>query len=154
MRTPFHNVKTDPLSFCVTPVDLLFQLFTHIGADVLIAGYPFSNYEGLLFPIRKRGSLASEPAFGWQGKPAFLIDAATRRGMSGSPVFRRVFGPAASPNSEGAYIIEAENVMTSEFIGVYAGHMSDKDAQITIGFAWYGTLVGEILSEPAKGTRL
>jgi len=129
-------------------------LFTHIGADLLIAGYPYSNYEGLMLPIWKRGSLASEPGFSWQNRPAFLIDAASRPGMSGSPVFRRVFGPAASPDEQGNYMIKADNVMTSEFVGVYAGHLTTQDANVTIGYAWYGALIDEILAAPAAGTRL
>jgi Trypsin-like peptidase domain len=129
-------------------------LFTHIGADLLIAGYPYSSYEGLLLPIWKRGSLASEPGFGWQNRPAFLIDAASRPGMSGSPVFRRVFGPAASPDGQGGYTIKGDNVMTSEFLGVYADHLTAQDANVTIGYAWYGALIDEILADPAAGTRL
>jgi len=71
-------------------------LFTHVGSDLFIVGYPFSDFDHqfMKFPIWKRGSLASETLFGWQGKPAFLIDAASRPGMSGSPVIRKVFGPA------------------------------------------------------------
>jgi hypothetical protein len=129
-------------------------LFTHIGADLLIAGYPYSSYEGPMLPIWKRGSLASEPGFGWQNRPAFLIDAASRPGMSGSPVFRRVFGPAAFSDGQGGYITRADNVMTSEFLGVYAGHLTAQDANVTIGYAWYGALIDEILDDPAAGTRL
>jgi hypothetical protein len=129
-------------------------LFTNIGADLLIAGYPYSNFEGMLLPIWKRGSLASEPIFGWRDRPAFLIDAASSPGMSGSPVFRRVYGPSASPDGKGGYTIKADNVMTSEFVGIYAGHMSAQDANVTIGFAWYGALIGEILADPADGTRM
>ena len=126
----------------------------HIGADLLIAGYPYSNYGGLALPVWKRGSLASEPMSGWEGRPAFLIDPASRPGMSGSPVFRRVFGPAASPDGKGGWTIKGDNVMTSEFVGVYAGHMSSQDANVTIGYAWHGDLVEEIFFDPCVGTRL
>jgi hypothetical protein len=67
---------------------------------------------------------------------------------------RRVFGPAASPDDKGGYVIQADNVMTSEFIGVYAGHLASKSEDVTIGFAWYGSLIDEILSKPANGMRL
>lgn len=39
-----------------------------------------------VFPVWKRGSIASEPLFNINLGPAILVDAVTRRGMSGSPV--------------------------------------------------------------------
>jgi hypothetical protein len=131
------------------------KLFSHVGSEVFIVGYPFSDFDhvALKFPIWKRGSIASEVFFGWQGRPAFLIDAASRRGMSGSPVFRRIFGPAPVPH-EGNFEIKVDNIMTQEFIGVYSGHLFNKSEDVTIGIAWYGNLVHEILNSPAPAMRL
>jgi len=54
-----------------------------------VLGYP----EGMIgpgrSPIWKRGSMASEPKYNWRDKPGFLIDTATRNGMSGAPVVAR-----------------------------------------------------------------
>jgi hypothetical protein len=159
----FHVTRADVAALVLPQGDLSYShvnqynyqpLYTNLGADLLIVGYPFSEWEGLALPIWKRGSLASEPIFGWQDRPAFLIDAASRPGMSGSPVFRRVFGPSASADSNGRYIIKADNVMTSEFVGVYAGHLIAHSSEVTIGFAWYGTLISEMLDNPGVGARL
>ena len=130
------------------------KLFSHVGSDVFIVGYPFFEFEDLLkFPLWKRGSIASEPLIGWKRKPIFLIDAASRPGMSGSPVIRKIFGPAPIPQ-DNTFVIRGDNVMTQEFIGVYSGHLNRKSEDVTIGFAWYGNLIDEILTDPDAGTRL
>src|ERR1700754_783664 len=130
------------------------KLFSHVGSDVFIVGYPFIEFDDLLkFPLWKRGSLASEPLVGWKKKPLFLVDSASRPGMSGSPVIRKVFGPAPIPK-DGEYEIKGDNVMGQEFIGVYSVHLTSKRKDVTIGFAWYGNLIRELLAEPDAGTRL
>ena len=61
-----------------------------IGRDVFILGFPL-GIEGVRLPIWKRASLASE----WQildsVQPYWLVDTASRPGMSGSPVIQRVY---------------------------------------------------------------
>jgi hypothetical protein len=131
------------------------KLYTHVGSDVFIVGYPFSEFDEIKFPLWKKGSLASEPLSGWNRKPAFLIDAASRPGMSGSPVFRRVYGPAAVSTGNGDELtINLDSVVASEFVGVYAGHLSVKNESVTIGYAWYASLIAEIIDNPAPGSRL
>ena len=49
-------------------------------------------FGGAMFPIWKRGSIASEPEIPIDGKPMFYIDTATRQGMSGAPVFAQTSG--------------------------------------------------------------
>lgn len=131
------------------------KLFSHVGSEVFVVGYPFPDFDHvpLQFPIWKRGSIASDVFFGWKGRPAFLIDAASRRGMSGSPVFRRIFGPAPTLENE-QFIIQGSNIMTQEFIGVYSGHLFAMSSEVTIGIAWYGMLVHEMLAKPAIASRL
>lgn len=58
-----------------------------------VVGYPEGLFvresENAVFPIWKTGHIAVEPSVYVDGVPKFLIDAATRPGMSGSPVFLR-----------------------------------------------------------------
>jgi hypothetical protein len=88
-----------------------------MGSDVFVLGYPLSIAAPLLMPIWKRASLASEPDYRAREQP-FLIDTATRKGMSGSPVIARNFGP---------YIDESTNMtimgagVTTRAIGIYSG---------------------------------
>ena len=60
---------------------------TYIAQDVFILGYPLEYYLIRGFPIWKRGTIATPPMFNVSDLPKYLIDTATRSGMSGSPVF-------------------------------------------------------------------
>lgn len=125
------------------------ELFNLVGADVFVVGYPFKNYTGIALPIWKRGSFATEPIWPIDGKPMFLIDAATRPGMSGAPIFRHQLGPATTVDRT----IHAGNIVTTQFIGVYSGHIGDSLQQLGIGFGWYGSLVDEIIHSSKLGGR-
>jgi len=124
------------------------KLFHMVGGDVLIVGYPLGSYDGWMVPIWKRGSLATEPLVQIDDKPMFLVDAATTEGMSGSPMFRRVFGPAALADNS----MKLDAVVTTEFVGVYAGNlMSSELGRINVGYGWYGRLVDEIVTAKIQG---
>jgi hypothetical protein len=79
------------------------------------------------------------------GKPAFLIDATTRGGMSGSPVIRRVYGAYASTQ---ALAVLGEGGAT-RFIGVYAGRIHDA---AEIGLVWRPRVVEEVLAAGEERT--
>lgn len=58
-----------------------------VGGELFIVGFPFGIGAGDFLPIWKRGTIASEPNFQPNGLEMFYIDATTKPGMSGSPVF-------------------------------------------------------------------
>jgi hypothetical protein len=61
--------------------------YPRVAAEVFILGYPKGLSMQGVMPVWKRGSIASEPLINVMDQaPAFLVDAATRDGMSGSPV--------------------------------------------------------------------
>lgn len=127
-------------------------LFHLVGSDVLVIGHPLSSEGGnypITFPVWKRGSIASEPLVPWNMRPAFLVDVRTSEGMSGSPVIRRTYGPAAMAD----LTIASHNVSCSEFMGVYSGRLYDDERNANIGLVWYRNLIDEIISAPAKGSR-
>jgi hypothetical protein len=87
-----------------------------IGNDVFVLGYPLGFSLFANTPIWKRGSIASEPhAETAVSKNRIMIDATTRKGMSGSPVIMRY---------KTHYLGEDGQVKmrgnASRFIGVYA----------------------------------
>lgn len=55
--------------------------------EIFVAGYPTHDASNQFLPIWKKGSIASSPQLPYAGHPKFLIDATTRGGMSGAPVF-------------------------------------------------------------------
>lgn len=108
------------------------------GDECVLLGYPLGQYSGLMFPIWKRGSLATETNLGVDGSPAFLIDAATSPAMSGSPIFRRVFGPVQlDPETK-----TVSQMRGFQFSGVYGGRLLSSDlASTNLGYGWFGNQV-------------
>ena len=115
-----------------------FDLMIYPSEAVSIIGFPEGiTSEGKL-PIWKTGHIASDIDVDWGGKPAFLIDATTKGGMSGSPVIaERV---SIYQTSEGNNIGNAVR-----FLGVYSGREIDVSG-IEIGFVWKPRAITEILA--------
>ncbi|PZF76106.1 hypothetical protein DK847_15865 [Aestuariivirga litoralis] len=119
-----------------------------VSQDVYILGYPSGMSLNEMFPVWKRASIATEPGLDIAGKPFFLVDTASRPGMSGSPVIAR---------SVGSYIDTSGNTgmggVFTKFIGVYSGRMgaaSQDDAQL--GVVWKAHVVDEVLKNGIHGS--
>ena len=70
-----------------------------VGMDVYILGFPLGQSLTASLPVWKRASIASEPdVILDNGDPCFLVDTATREGMSGSPVIAKSVGSAFLEN--------------------------------------------------------
>lgn len=90
-----------------------------VGDDAFVIGFPMRMDGGSGFPIWKRASIASEPDIDLDGLPKLLIDTATRKGMSGSPVIamrRGIIKPRGSIEFKDTIIGQGE-----EFLGVTPG---------------------------------
>lgn len=119
------------------------RLFHFVGYDAFVVGYPYRSYVEGMPAMWKRGSYATEPLVPFDGRPMMLLDVASTAGMSGSPVFRRTFGPAAQSDMS----VKLDAVVSTEFIGVYAGRIiSAKEGdRVSMGYCWYGGLIDEII---------
>lgn len=137
--------------FCIN--DYMYpKLYHFAGSEIFVLGHALpesTNAYPVPFPIWKRGSIASEITVPWNMRPAFLIDSRTSKGMSGSPVFARVFGPAAYGDGS----IHTENILVSEFMGIYSGRLFDDENNASIGLVWHRNLIDQLLAEPAPGSR-
>lgn len=146
---PIGEVEDSASIVCVNDYPRV-QLFHHVGADLYVVGYPLDNFEGWMPPFWKRGSFAGEPLLPMADRPLFPIDVLSTEGMSGSPVFRRVFGPRAAPDGS---TISIDNIVATEFVGVYAGRLASKELdRVGIGYSWYGYLVDDIVLGGAPGS--
>jgi hypothetical protein len=128
------------------------KLYHFAGSEIFVLGHALpesTNAYPVPFPIWKRGSIASEIIVPWNMRPAFLIDSRTSKGMSGSPVFARVFGPAAYGDGS----IRSDNILVSEFMGIYSGRLFDDENNASIGLVWHRNLIDQLLSEPISGSR-
>lgn len=121
-----------------------------VSQDVFILGYPNGISHNDLFPVWKRASIATEPELDVGGGPFFLVDTATRPGMSGSPVIARSFGSYISVSGDTGI-----GGVFTRFIGVYSGRLgaaSQDDAQL--GVVWKAHVVDEILKGGKQGSYL
>ena len=115
-----------------------FDLMIYPSESVSIIGFPQGITSEGKFPIWKTGHVASDVDLDWGGKPAFLIDATTKSGMSGSPVIaKRV---SIYQTSQGNNIGNA-----AKFLGVYSGREIDQSG-IEIGYVWKPKVINEIIS--------
>ncbi len=115
-----------------------FDLMIYPSESVSIIGFPEGLTSGGRLPIWKTGHIASDIDIDWDGKPAFLIDATTRSGMSGSPVIaKRV---SIYQTSKGNVVGNAV-----KFLGVYSGREISTSG-IEVGFVWKPKAISDILS--------
>lgn len=119
-----------------------------ISDDVFILGYPMGVGVQRL-PIWKRASVASEPDIDVDGFPKLLVDTASAKGMSGSPVIRRA---TAGQTDDGSYSMFDGPV--SRFVGIYSGRLTtgnSLDAQL--GIVWKASVIDDIIGGNMRGSR-
>ena len=119
------------------------KLRLRVSDDVFVLGYPLGLQGPLGLPIWKRASVASEPG---TSDPSFMVDTATRPGMSGSPVVQRFRGLFKhDPKIEGLgledWIGEGDS-----FVGVYSGRLGPSQLEAQLGVIWKRHLIDEIIA--------
>ena len=138
---PLKNTGSDvavyPLSLALSETDMVPQ----VAMPVSIIGFPYGIATGTGLPIWKTDHIASEPDVDFDGRPAFLIDATTRAGMSGSPVVLRLLG--GYHTKSGALMMGASSPRT-KLLGLYSGRIHG-DAEL--GRVWRPYLITEILGQ-------
>lgn len=129
-----HLPETLATHFLNTRFNPEFKFELEVGYDVFIVGFPQNlAIEG--FPIWKRGSIATEPQLDYMKHPMFLIDSATRPGLSGAPVF------ASSPElwfpegETGSAKIRLGSQL--QFVGIYSARtFAQNEFEAQLGYVW------------------
>ncbi len=121
---------------------------------VMIVGFPRAITVGPGLPILKSGYIASEPHFDINlGKdrnitiPAFFLDASTREGMSGSPVFAvyqgtfwRTDDPYSRVDPDDPSSWDPVNTVITgkgtEFVGCYSGRVLAREEEAALRLCW------------------
>ncbi|WP_339033386.1 serine protease [Bradyrhizobium symbiodeficiens] len=134
----------------VNEVDQSLKLRFAPGMDCFVLGYPKGMIGPGKTPIWKRGSIASEPDYDWRYMPAFLIDTATRDGMSGSPVVARHSGILLTGEDGGLADDSVIGTMT-KFAGIYSGRIGEDEMGVQLGLVWKPAVLDDILSENTRG---
>jgi hypothetical protein len=123
------------------------EIQIEVGMDVAILGYP-RGISGGMFPIWKRGAIASEPYHRIDNLPKFYVDSATREGMSGSPVFACASGPIRYEGNP--YAWQSQGVVR-RFLGVYSGRVGNDALGAQLGIVWKESVLAEILGFGTQG---
>lgn len=135
---PFHFEKVNPYSLSIVSKK---GFSTRPGSIVHVVGFPLGLSNNGWLPIWKTGNIASDVDLDFEeGRPAFLIDATTRGGMSGSPVYARSFG--SLPNSDGS--VDLHSGVFTEFLGVYSGRLH-KESEV--GRVWRPSVLQDIFDK-------
>jgi len=116
------------------------KIAIRIGMDVFILGYPFGSAPPA-FPVWKRGSIASEPELVRLTTGYYLIDTASRPGMSGSPVILRSWSNHVLESN--MWVSTNDQLPVDRIIGVYSGRKIPEDAQI--GLVWHVDYIDQII---------
>lgn len=149
LRTDIAAVAcfTDPQKkcFCINDSNEIFEnVFTHVAMECAIVDYPTQRFGNLMMPVWRRGAIASEPMLPVDGRPMFLVDAATSPGFSGSPVFRWHVGPLPQQQPDGSITINQDRVLTMTLVGIYAGRLQHPHYGGEIPFVFYANRIPEL----------
>jgi hypothetical protein len=117
------------------------EMKLRVAQSCIVVGFP----QGLVdrsqphhvLPIYKGAQIASEPYIEFQGRPIVVIDATTRPGMSGSPVFVQVL------TYNGQYT-------AGRFLGIYAGRFRDSSTRSedsALGLVFRPRVIAEIFDQ-------
>ncbi|MFT4044722.1 MAG: serine protease [Gordonia sp. (in: high G+C Gram-positive bacteria)] len=88
-----------------------------VTEDVFIVGYPYGKKGGANLPIWVRGTIATEPDVAYNDQPAFLVDARTRAGQSGSPVIAHYRPGTMVPHPQPGVLFGARTGSVTRLIG-------------------------------------
>jgi hypothetical protein len=112
-------------------------LALYVGQQCHVLGFPegliHRPFQDAIFPIWKTGNIASEPWFDFEGQPKLLVDATTRRGMSG------------------ALVVVSEK-QRNRLVGIYSGRYrhsaptgSDPNFTAELGWVFRSEVVGQLI---------
>ncbi len=116
--------------------------------ELFIPGYPkgITDYTGQ--PLWKRASVASSVLRGWESQPKFLVDCASRQGMSGAPVMMYNKSGVIQFGT-GRYVQEGPVAI---FAGVYSGRLGNSDnLEAQIGVVWNWTVINDVIAHGING---
>ncbi len=138
--------------FPINAIDFNVGYKEEVADDAFVIGYPFSEITHLQLPIWKRASIASEPDINLDQLPKFLIDTATRPGLSGSPVIMQRIGIHGVKNG----VLDGSEVIgrIRNFIGIYSGRIGSDEVQAQLGVVWKAKVIDEIIDERVKAKSL
>jgi len=124
------------------------------GDDLFVLGYPRGISDYSAEPLWKRATVASDPRSGWNRQPQFIIDCASREGMSGAPVI--AFSKSGEVQVGG--MRHAGNSPSTALHGIYVGRINNPEAtaedklfEAQLGTVWKRAVIDEIIDAEVLG---
>lgn len=139
------SIKKSAAVACHVEPDFLNVL--EIAQDVFVVGYPQAITGGFGTPIWKRGSVASEPALPFRDLPGFLIDSATRPGLSGSPVVAKFENPTWDHRG-GKLTLQGSRL---GLCGLYTFRLTGDVDSAQLGMVWSVAAIKDTIDNGAAG---
>jgi hypothetical protein len=116
------------------------------GAEVFLPGFPLGIGDSY-FPMWKRGSVATSLEWGEGEKLRFLVDTASREGMSGAPCLAISNWRHYSRIPGSTKVVVVERPLSHRLLGVYSGRLNAKDdLGAQLGIVWRENLIFDIIS--------
>lgn len=126
------------------------ELPLYPSLDVYVVGFPRGMGGRAATPIWKRGTIATEPDLDHDKQPKFLIDTATREGMSGSPVYAQEVGTWLPPG--GSDREQRSFGKGRMFVGVYSGRIGAEDEfKAQLGIVWKRSAIESVIEAEKFG---
>lgn len=129
------------------------SMWIDLGQEVFLPGYPLGLTGGGLFPIWKRASVATSLEWGEGVRGRFLVDTATREGMSGAPCFALGKPFYHSLDRATNKMTLVDRPLAWRWLGVYSGRRNPSDGfEAQLGIVWRENLVLETVGarQPAN----
>jgi len=119
-----------------------------VTQDVYVVGFPQVIAAGSGTAIWKRGSIASEPSLRLGDRPCFLIDSATRPGLSGAPVIGRFINPSWNNDGRGVLTLTGTRL---GFCGLYASRLGKNVEGAQLGIVWHRQAIEDAITGGVTG---
>lgn len=114
----------------------------YVSDDIFILGYPKGITDYTMQPIWKRATIATSPHLGWDQQEQFLVDCASKQGMSGAPAI--YYNRDGKINTGNVYYKGPEPI--SILHGIYVGRIgSTSELEAQIGKVWKRKIIDEII---------
>jgi hypothetical protein len=120
-----------------------------IAQELYVIGFPEAIAAGEGTAIWKRGSIASEPELPIKHRPCFLIDTATRPGLSGSPVVGKFINPSWNNNGRG--VLTQIGGTELGFCGLYTSRLGQNVEGAQLGIVWTREAIHQVIENGVPG---
>lgn len=152
VRVPIGSVGSAPTLDGTPKPDREGNPIIQACSDVFIVGFPKGLQKQGLFPIWKRGTVASEPELPVDELPIILVDSITRDGMSGSPVYFSGSTYETKP-AKGVARTWKIGAPIRQFIGMYSGRYgaTDEVEQLHLARVWKKQAIDDVLLNGVPG---